>query len=178
MGFSMKILTLVAALVLGASFALTAQARDHAQKNDHAHHKMAQQDAPDMSKAKVSDTISVSGCWIRAIPAPAPSGGYFVVHNKGDKEVKLQAAASPAYKMVMLHQTTQKDGMSKMSEAHDIAIAAGGELEFKPGDYHAMLELDEKAPSVGDNIDLHLLFDNGEKVTAQCEVKPANTRVN
>ncbi|MFT0545830.1 copper chaperone PCu(A)C [Allopusillimonas ginsengisoli] len=174
----MKKFTLVAVLALGASLALSAQAHEHAEKNDHAHQHMAQHNAPDMSKAKVSDTISVSGCWIRAIPAPAPSGGYFVVHNNGDKEVKLQAAASPAYKMVMLHQTTQKDGMSKMSETHDIAIAAGGELEFKPGGYHAMLELGEKAPSVGDKIDLDLLFDNNEKVSVQCEVKPANTRVN
>lgn len=175
----MKKLTLIAALAFGAGLALPAfshQGHDNGDSNDHANHHMAQHSAPDMSKARVSDTISVSDCWIRAIPAPAPSGGYFVVHNKGDTEVKLQAAASSAYKMVMLHQTTQEDGMSKMSETHDIAIPAGGELAFKPGGYHAMLEQADTAPAVGDTIVLDLLFDNGEKASTQCEVKPANTR--
>jgi len=140
-------------------------------------HAAMQGHAVDMSKAKVSDKIVVSACWIRSIPAPAPSAGYFVVKNTGDKDVKLQRAASPAYGMVMLHQTTHSDGMSRMSETHDIIIPAGGELEFKPGDYHVMLEKAvSPAPKVGDKVAMDFLFDNGEKATAQCEVKPATAK--
>lgn len=128
------------------------------------------------AQAKPSEAIQVSSCWIRSLPQPAPSAGYFLVKNAHDKAVKLQAAVSPTYGMIMLHQTTQHNGMSKMSEAHDIVIPANGELEFKPGGYHAMLEKATTPPAVGSTVDMDFLFDNGEKATAQCEVKPANTQ--
>jgi copper(I)-binding protein len=128
------------------------------------------------ASAKTSSTLAVSACWIRSLPAPAPSAGYFLVKNTGSQPAKLQAASSPTYGMVMLHQTTHQDGMSKMSETHDIVIPAGGELEFKPGGYHAMLEKPVAAPAVGSSVNMDFLFDTGEKASAQCEVKPANTK--
>ena len=132
--------------------------------------------ASEMSKAKTSATLTVSGCWIRSMPSPAPSGGYFVIANSASESVHLKSAASPAYGMVMLHQTTHKDGMSRMSAAHSVVIPAGGQLEFKPGAYHAMLEDPIKDNPVGSKIALDFLFDNGEKASAECEIKPANTR--
>lgn len=110
------------------------------------------------------------------MPSPTPSGGYFVVSNSGSKPAQLQSASSADYGMVMLHQTTQKDGMSRMSATHSIAIPAGGQLEFKPGGYHAMLEEPAKAHPVGSKVAIDFLFDNGEKASAECEVKAANTR--
>lgn len=133
--------------------------------------------AADVNAAPVSSSIAVSGCWIRAIPAPAPSGGYFVVRNNGEKPVTLVAAASPSYGMVMLHQTTHQGGMSRMSEVEGVEIASGSELEFRPGGYHAMLGSAAEGVAVGSTITLNLLFDNGEKAVTECEVKPANTRV-
>lgn len=141
-----------------------------------SHANTAHASAHAISNAKLSTTLTVSQCWIRSLPAPAPSGGYFVVKNGGGSQVKLQSASSPSYGMVMLHQTTQQDGMSKMSETHDIAIAAGSLLEFKPGGYHAMLEQPVKASEIGSQIDMDFLFDNGEKASAQCEVKAPNTK--
>ena len=83
--------------------------------------------------------------------------------------------AAPCSLTSVLHQTTQHEGMSKMSETHDIAVPAGGELEFKPGGYHAMLEQAKTAPTIGSQVTIDFLFDNGEKASAQCEVKPAGT---
>lgn len=145
--------------------------------HDHAATGHAGGHGADLSKAKVSEHLTVSACWIRLVPTPAPSAGYFVVKNASSKEAKLQSASSSAYGMVMLHQTTHSDGMSRMSETHDIAIPAGGELEFKPGGYHAMLEKPAApAPKVGDKVAMDFLFDTGEKATAQCEVKPATAK--
>ncbi|PLC52336.1 copper transporter [Pollutimonas nitritireducens] len=129
-----------------------------------------------MAGAPMSTTLTVSGCWIRSMPAPAPSGGYFVVSHSGSKPVQLIAASSTGYGMVMLHQTTHKDGMSRMSATHGVPIPAGGQLEFKPGAYHAMLEDPVKAHPIGSKIVMDFLFDNGEKASAECEIKPANTR--
>lgn len=123
----------------------------------------------------VSKTVSASSCWIRSIPAPAPSGGFFVLKNQGTSQVRLTGAQSPSYAMVMLHQTTHSDGMSRMSEVHEVAIPAAGQLEFKPGDYHVMLEKADAGVKVGSVIQLNLLLDDGTKVVADCEVKPPTT---
>lgn len=168
---------------IGMAAGISAQAaQDHAPHAvlvahaGHAHGHDMGQHAQASAQAKLSSTLAVSGCWIRSLPAPAPSAGYFLVKNSGDKPAKLQAASSATYGMIMLHQTTQHDGMSKMSETHDIVIPAGGELEFKPGGYHAMLEKPSAAPAIGSSVAMDFLFDSGEKASAQCEVKPANAK--
>ena len=129
-----------------------------------------------LDAAKVSTTLSVTDCWIRAIPAPAPAGGFFLVKNSGDQDVKLIGAASPAYGLTMLHQTTHSGGMSRMSEVPSVTVPAKGTLAFKPGDYHAMLEQPDTSVKVGAKVQVSFLFDNGEKVVTQCEIMPANTR--
>jgi copper(I)-binding protein len=138
---------------------------------DHANHQ-------DASAAAVSSTLTVTDCWIRALPEPAPSAGYFVVHNSGKTVAKLKSASSEAYGSVMLHQTTHDKGMSKMSMAHEIDIPANGTLAFKPGGFHAMLEKASKPVVVGTTIPMVFMFDSGEKAQAMCEVKPANTLAN
>lgn len=143
---------------------------------NHSGHQMmdpAQQQKA--AQAPISSTVSVSDCWIRSLPEPAPSAGYFIVHNSGKAQVKLKSASSDAYASVMLHQTTHDNGMSKMSMTHDVAIAANGTLAFKPGGFHAMLEKAVKPVVVGTSIPMTFLFDSGEKAQATCEVKPANT---
>ena len=145
---------------------------DHASHGQHHGHDAA---AMHMSAdIKTSTDIQVSDCWIRSLPAPAPSAGYFLVKNGSKQDVKLQSAVSTTYGMIMLHQTTQHEGMSKMSEAQNIVVPAAGQLEFKPGGYHAMLEQARTAPQVGSQVAIDFLFDNGEKASAQCEVRPAN----
>ncbi len=159
-----------------ASATLTVSAHEgHRQRHDKAvdHHKTSA-----VADAPISQDLHVSSCWIRSLPLPAPSAGYFVVKNNGTKAVKLVGAASPSYGMVMLHQTTNHDGLSKMSMADAIDIPAGSELEFKPGGYHAMLEKPQADIAVGSTVAMDFMLDNGQKVTAQCQVKPANAMAN
>ncbi|MGB6103797.1 MAG: copper chaperone PCu(A)C [Pusillimonas sp.] len=167
--------TLVLAGLIVFSGAALAQG-GHGHNHGHGHGASSTDLQARADQAKTSESIQVSACWIRSLPAPAPSAGYFLVKNAGGKDVKLQGAVSPTYGMVMLHQTTNHDGMSRMSETHDIVIPAAGELEFKPGGYHAMLEQAQTAPAIGDQVAIEFLFDTGEKASAQCEVKPANTK--
>jgi copper(I)-binding protein len=125
-----------------------------------------------------ASSLSVSDCWVRALPAPAPSAGYFVIHNGGAHQVMLTGAASDAFGMVMLHRSIEKGGMSEMKMVHDVPVPAGGALEFKPGGYHAMLEKPVGKLVIGSHIELDLSFDSGAAVTANCVVKPANTLAN
>lgn len=107
------------------------------------------------------------------LPAPAPSGGFLLVRNAGAQDAVLKGVSSPDYGMAMVHQTTQDQGMSKMSMIHEITIPAGKELAFKPGSFHVMLEQPTHTLTVGDHVQLDLALANGERVGAACEVKPA-----
>lgn len=127
-----------------------------------------------MHMGAASTTLHVSGCWIRALPSPAPSAGYFVLHNTGSRAATLTGAASPAFGMVMLHKSIESGGMSKMVMEHDIPVPAGGAVTFKPGSYHAMLEKPKQKLVVGSKLELELQFASGETARATCLVKPAD----
>jgi len=127
------------------------------------------------NKASVSKTLTVSNCWIRSLPRPTPSAGYFLIKNTGMNDAKLTNLSISEFDQVSLHQTINEDGKSKMSMAHEILIPAGGELKFKPGSYHAMLEKPNQALTVGTHVGAEFTFGSGEKAVTTCEVKPANT---
>ncbi len=139
-------------------------------------HAMAAAPSPEAIAAMpVSTAFAVSNCWIRLVPSPAPSAGYFVAANKGAEAITLTGAASPRYAAIMLHQTTHADGMSRMSHVQGAQVPAGQKLEFKPGGYHLMLEKPTQEIKVGDTVPMQFLLASGEKAQADCEVKPANT---
>lgn len=129
----------------------------------------------DNNKASVSNTLTVSNCWIRSLPRPTPSAGYFLVKNTGANEAKLTNLIIGEFDQVSLHQTTNEGGKSKMSMAHEILIPAGGELKFKPGSYHAMLEKPNQTLAVGTHVNAEFTFESNEKAITTCEIKPANT---
>lgn len=127
------------------------------------------------NKASVFNTLTVSNCWIRSLPRPTPSAGYFLIKNTGANDAKLTNLTIGEFDQVSLHQTTNEGGKSKMSMAHDILIPAGGELKFKPGSYHAMLEKPNQTLTVGTHVNAEFTFESSQKAITTCEIKPANT---
>lgn len=163
---------------LGTAHAHGSQ-RSHDQSGRMAHMRGEQAPAAPSPEAlaamPVSSSVTVSDCWIRLLPLPAPSAGYFVASNKGAAPATLTGAASASYGHVMLHQTTHADGMSRMSLVQGVEIPAAQKLEFKPGGYHIMLEKPVREIKVGDTVPMQFLLASGDKAEADCEVKPANT---
>ncbi|HET8597113.1 MAG TPA: copper chaperone PCu(A)C [Castellaniella sp.] len=119
----------------------------------------------------VSADVTASDCWIRQIPAPAPSGGFLVFHNAGGQAAALTAASSPDYGDVMMHRTTEENGMSRMSMVDQVTVPAGGDLAFKPGSYHLMLEKPRDGLKIGDHVRVDFALGNGQRVQASCEIK-------
>ena len=128
------------------TFALTVLlAASAAMAHEGHHHPASQPAAAPAPHAAPASTpapagVTVQDCWIRNMPAGLPSGGYFVVRNSGAQPVELTGVSSSAYGMTMLHQTVAQNGMSRMEHVDSVAVPAQGELVFKPGSYHAMLE--------------------------------------
>lgn len=119
----------------------------------------------------VSDTVKASGCWIRQMPAPAPSGGFLVFHNSGQQDAVITGLAAPDYGMVMMHETTEKDGMSRMSMVDTVVLPAGASFEFKPGGHHLMLEKGRAGMQPGDHAKVHFALQDGSSVVTDCELK-------
>jgi copper(I)-binding protein len=82
--------------------------------------------------------VTVTDGWFRSLPAGLPAGGYFTAHNSGARALAITGASSPACSMLMLHQSTDKGGMSGMGMVSKVDLPAGGEASFKPGGYHLM----------------------------------------
>ena len=120
--------------------------------------------------------ITVSGAWIRHLPAGVPAGGYFTVHNQGRETAALVGASSPDYGMVMIHRTVEKGGMSMMRPVDRIEVPAGGKVSFRPGGYHLMFMQAQHDIEVGSRVPVTLEFSGGQKVSAQFEVRGPTAR--
>ena len=117
--------------------------------------------------------VSVTNAWIRALPARLPAGGYFTLKNLGKSEVSLTGASSPACGMLMLHKSSDANGMSSMSDMESIAVPAGGTVTFAPGGYHLMCMEPAAALKPGAKALVTLDFSDGTKTTTLFDVKNA-----
>ncbi len=117
--------------------------------------------------------LVVGDAWIRALPASVPSGGYFTLHNAGDKAVTLTGASSAACGMLMLHQSENMGGMSGMEDVAQVDVPPGGTIKFAPGGYHLMCMNPTKAVTPGGKIALTLEFQGGGKLVWSFDVRDA-----
>lgn len=147
-------------------------AMQHGSEAGGAHAAHAPATSQDIARTPASATLSISACWVRLLPPQVPSGAYFVVKNSGAQAEQIEAAASPAYGSVMLHQTTEENGVSHMSASDAITVPARREVAFQPGGRHAMLEQPTGALAVGQTISIQLLTAKNEHVTASCKLQP------
>lgn len=120
--------------------------------------------------------LTVSGAWIRHLPAGVPAGGYFSVQNLGKQPIALVGATSPDYGMVMIHKTVEEGGVSKMVAVNKIVLPAGGKVTFRPGGYHLMLMHAKHDIAVGSKVPVTLEFSGGQRVTVVFEVRGPTAR--
>jgi copper(I)-binding protein len=123
--------------------------------------------------AAAAQPLAVTKPWIRYLLPSIPAAVYLTLHNNGAAAATLTAAASPACGMLMLHQSQDSSGMSMMTGVAAIAIPAHGSVTLAPGGYHLMC----MSPSmkIGDEVQLSLTFQNGEKLYVTALVYGAQT---
>jgi periplasmic copper chaperone A len=117
--------------------------------------------------------VQISDAWIRALPPPAPSGGYFTLRNTGKLEISLIGAKSGACGMLMLHRSKEMGGMSSMEDVSSVPVPTGGEIRFMPGGYHLMCMDPTRAITPGASVPVTLQFSDKMEATANFTVKNA-----
>lgn len=112
--------------------------------------------------------VAVADAWIRGTVAGQKATGAFM-QLTSLTDMALVGAASPAAKVVEIHQMKQEGGMMKMNAVDRVALPANKTVELKPGGYHIMM-MDLTQPlRDGETIPLTLTFEDtaGKKQTVE-----------
>ena len=110
--------------------------------------------------------------WVRsASPTATVMAAYLRIDNSTDVPRVLTGARSTNFDNVEVHNTVVEDGLARMIHQKTLEIPAKGSLAFIPGSYHLML-MGRKAPlNVGDQVEITLVFENGEELSTMAAVR-------
>jgi periplasmic copper chaperone A len=122
--------------------------------------------------AASADTgIEIDHPWARATAGSAATGAVYLKIVNHDGDDTLVAASTPAADKAELHVSSTENGVMKMRPLPDVAVKAGGSVEFKPGGMHVML-LGLKQPlKAGDSFPLTLTFRKAGTIATTVKVQ-------
>ncbi|MBW8709207.1 MAG: copper chaperone PCu(A)C [Alphaproteobacteria bacterium] len=115
--------------------------------------------------------LDISGAWFRALPGKLPAGGYFTAQNNSRRDIAITGARSEACGMLMIHQSSNKGGMSGMDMMETVKVPAGGQVSFAPGGYHLMCE--GAKMKIGTRIPVLINLSDGTSVAVAFDVRGA-----
>ena len=115
--------------------------------------------------------FDITGAWFRSLPGKLPAGGYFTAQNNSRRDVSITGARSEACGMLMIHQSSNKGGMSSMDMVERVNVPAGGNIAFAPGGYHLMCE--GAKMKIGTKVPVLLKLSDGTAVAVAFEVRGA-----
>lgn len=121
-------------------------------------------------------SVTVSGAWMRALPAHLPAAGYFIAHNSGKSPVAIVGAQTAACGTLTLHHSVMGQGMDRMEAVKQVAVPAGGKAVFAPGGYHLMCMDPKAAIRPGAKVPVTLRFSDGTHLTVPFAVRNARGR--
>ena len=126
-----------------------------------------------MTGAAQAAPFEISDGWFRALPGKLPAGGYFIAYNSTGHEVSITGADSDACGMLMIHQSSNKGGMSGMDMVDRVSVPAGSTVRFAPGGFHLMCDNPNAKMKVGSKVGVLLKLSDGSSVAAGFAVKNA-----
>jgi copper(I)-binding protein len=116
----------------------------------------------------------VEEAWVR-MPATSGQPGAAYFRLEGNIEgTRLTGITSPLIRRVELHETVEKNGVTRMEKRRDVEFPYRGALEFKPGGRHAMLFGLNKSVKPGGTVPLTFSFNTAAPVTVDAEVRDAS----
>lgn len=126
------------------------------------------------SALAAAPSVTIADAWFRALPGNLPAGGYFTARNNGKTDLAITGARSNGCAMLMLHQSTNKGGMSGMDMVDKVALPAGGKAVFAPGGFHLMC--DAPKMKLGAKVPVVITLSDGSSVAADFAVRDAKGR--
>jgi copper(I)-binding protein len=122
--------------------------------------------------ARAGDAVTVTDAYARAVPPGQPNSAVFMqLHNGGDEDRALVAAASAASDVVELHTHRMQDGMMQMRKIERIDLPAGETVTLKPGGLHVMLIGLKQPLQPGEAVAVTLTLDDGAELAVTAPVR-------
>jgi periplasmic copper chaperone A len=132
-----------------------------------------------LSATGVLAQVTISNPWVRGTVAGMKATGAFMqISSRAD--TRLVSAASPAARVVEVHEMAMVDNVMRMRAIADVAVPAGRPVELKPGGSHVMLIDLVKPLAPGASVPITLTFEGAdgkrETVQVKAEVRPLTAR--
>ncbi|MET8546165.1 copper chaperone PCu(A)C [Kitasatospora sp. NPDC004799] len=115
--------------------------------------------------------LSVADSYIPLPPAGGMAAGYLTVRNDGGQD-QLLKVTSPAAGSVTMHRSTA----STMEQVEALDVPAHGALQLARGGNHLMIMGWQKAPALGDELELDLTFAKAGTISVKVPVKELTYR--
>ena len=115
--------------------------------------------------------FDITDAWFRSLPGKLPAGGYFTAQNNTGRDVSITGVSTDACGMVMMHQSSNKGGMTGMDMVDSVKVPAGGKVQFAPGGYHLMC--DAPKMKIGSKVPVVLHLSNGQAIAVGFTVRGA-----
>ena len=115
--------------------------------------------------------FDITEAWFRSLPGGVPAGGYFTAHNNSDRMVAINGVRSGACGMLMMHESSNKGGMSGMDMVDKVLVPPGGTVKFAPAGYHLMCE--QPKMTIGAKVPVSFSLSDGTTVVVGFQVKNA-----
>jgi copper(I)-binding protein len=98
------------------------------------------------------------------ITAPLPgnefSAAYLSLHNESGETITVHRISSPQFAQVEIHETVVSDGVVRMRRLGSVSIDAGGSVILETGAKHLMLIDPITRLLPGQNVSLHIEYDD------------------
>lgn len=123
-------------------------------------------------KGPQAQPIEIRNAWVRPAKAGGETGGYFTIVNHTKSAVTLQAVQSD-WGDASIHETIVENhgAMAKMKPVSSLEIPAKGQLEFKPGSYHVMIENLKRDLGPGEHVALSIRLGDGTSLPTTAVVQ-------
>lgn len=113
--------------------------------------------------------LEVRDAYVRGLPpGVATTAVYMTLANTGDQALVLTGVTTPVAGQALLHGSMEHGGMLHMMSLQSLEVPARGELRLESRGSHIMLMELRQELAVGSNVELTLLFADGQvhRVTA------------
>ncbi|MGR5134124.1 copper chaperone PCu(A)C [Vibrio alfacsensis] len=122
--------------------------------------------------AQANVDIMPHGPYARAMAPGAVTSAVFVTFaNRSQENINIIGAETPAAGKVELHDVIKDGDVMKMRQIERITLTANETTELKPGSLHIMLFDLTKPLNEGDEIEVTVTYDNGQKQSFKAPVK-------
>jgi periplasmic copper chaperone A len=122
------------------------------------------------ASAGVLAQITVTEPWVRGtVGGMKATGAFMQIASKAD--TRLVSAASPAAKVVEIHEMAMVDNVMRMRAIAALPVPAGKPVELRPGGYHVMLIDLVKPLEAGATVPIALTFEGKDGKRETVEVK-------